>query len=152
MPYLGDLAIVGAAFRTVSYNREEKELIIMVTPELVEAMHPGQRPCAYPGSEATPPPNRELFFLGRVERDACTPCEVARRGPVTVGDTIPAPAFAPDATSEGPMQEASKRATRTTEPPATPPASMDAPARPEARRPESFPAGLLGPLGYDTGR
>ncbi len=152
VPYLGDLAIIGAAFRTVSYQREEKELIIMVTPELVEAIPPHERPCAYPGSESTPPANRELFFLGRVENEACTPCEIARRGPLAAGVAIPAAAAAPDTTNERPVQEASKRATRTMEPRATPPASVDVSARPEARRPESFPAGLLGPLGYDAGR
>lgn len=34
-PFLGELPIIGAFFRNVSYSQEEKELVIVVTPRLV---------------------------------------------------------------------------------------------------------------------
>ena len=70
VPFLGDLPFIGTAFRTTSYDREELELIIMVTPELVEAMKPEQKPLSYPGGEGVPPGNHELFFWGNVESPA----------------------------------------------------------------------------------
>src|SRR5207247_9453750 len=77
--YIGDMPLIGAAFRTVSYSEEEKELVIMVTPELVEPLKPGQKPCAYPGSETTHPSDGELYWKGQVEAPVCNACEVARR-------------------------------------------------------------------------
>src|SRR5207249_796989 len=36
-PLLGDLPIVGALFRSVRYQRKETELVVLVTPRLVDA-------------------------------------------------------------------------------------------------------------------
>lgn len=38
VPLLGDLPIIGAFFRTLNYTREEKELVIIVTPRLVQPL------------------------------------------------------------------------------------------------------------------
>lgn len=38
IPLLGDLPIIGAFFRSLSYKREEKELVIIVTPRLVQPL------------------------------------------------------------------------------------------------------------------
>src|SRR5439155_731674 len=38
VPVLGDLPFLGAAFRTVNHNQVESELLILVTPYLVDAM------------------------------------------------------------------------------------------------------------------
>jgi|GEM_PF-976128 len=43
-PVLGELPIVGALFRSVRYQREETELVVLVTPMLVEPMNPGEVP------------------------------------------------------------------------------------------------------------
>ena len=43
-PLLGDLPILGALFRSVRYQRKETELVVLVTPRLVEAMNPDQVP------------------------------------------------------------------------------------------------------------
>ena len=35
VPWLGDLPVIGAFFRSTSINKQEKELIMVVTPHLV---------------------------------------------------------------------------------------------------------------------
>jgi pilus assembly protein CpaC len=44
MPLLGDIPILGALFTSTSYQRNETELVILVTPRLVSAMNPEQVP------------------------------------------------------------------------------------------------------------
>lgn len=41
IPFLGDLPIIGAFFRSVEYNQRESELIIVVTPRLVQPIAKG---------------------------------------------------------------------------------------------------------------
>jgi pilus assembly protein CpaC len=41
-PLLGDIPVVGALFRSVRYQRQETELVVLVTPRLVSGMQPGQ--------------------------------------------------------------------------------------------------------------
>ncbi|NYT38798.1 type II and III secretion system protein family protein [Allopusillimonas soli] len=41
VPFLGDLPIIGAFFRSVAYSQEEHELIIVVTPHLVKPIARG---------------------------------------------------------------------------------------------------------------
>ncbi|MBC7784144.1 MAG: type II and III secretion system protein family protein [Burkholderiales bacterium] len=43
-PLLSDIPIIGAFFRSASYERSETELVILVTPHLVSAMNPDQVP------------------------------------------------------------------------------------------------------------
>lgn len=38
IPLLGDLPVIGAFFRSLNYKREEKELVIIVTPRLVQPL------------------------------------------------------------------------------------------------------------------
>lgn len=61
-PLLGDLPILGALFRSVKYERSETELVVLVTPVLVEPMNPGQVP-TIPG-EHWRYPNEAQLFLG----------------------------------------------------------------------------------------
>jgi pilus assembly protein CpaC len=60
-PLLGDLPIIGALFRSVRYERNETELVVLVTPHLVEAMNPGQVP-ALPGERWRYPSEGELLW------------------------------------------------------------------------------------------
>jgi Flp pilus assembly secretin CpaC len=41
-PGLGDMPILGALFRSVQYQRNQTELVVMVTPRLVEGINPDQ--------------------------------------------------------------------------------------------------------------
>jgi pilus assembly protein CpaC len=85
VPVLGDLPWVGAAFRTVEYERQERELLVLITPEVVAPVPREKMPCYGPGSESAPPTDRELFLLGRIERPASGPCEEQRRAWLEAG-------------------------------------------------------------------
>jgi pilus assembly protein CpaC len=66
IPGLGDLPILGPFFSNTSGDRIEKELVIMVTPYLVEPMNPDQIPPT-PGDEVNEPTDLEMYFLNRIE-------------------------------------------------------------------------------------
>jgi pilus assembly protein CpaC len=66
IPGLGDLPILGTLFSNTSHQRQEKELLVMVTPYLVEPMAPNQVP-AMPGSEIKDPNDLEFYLLNRIE-------------------------------------------------------------------------------------
>jgi pilus assembly protein CpaC len=67
LPWLGELPWVGAAFRRVSYQEVEKELVILVTPVLAGAMAEGQVPPGGPGMFTDTPTDRELYRDGMIE-------------------------------------------------------------------------------------
>lgn len=67
VPLLGDLPFVGTAFRRVQYEEREQELIILVTPRLVDGLWPHQRPTCFPGQETRRPTDFELFLEGILE-------------------------------------------------------------------------------------
>jgi pilus assembly protein CpaC len=62
LPLLGDLPFVGAAFSTVSHEERETELIILVTPRLVEPMDCAQVPRRVPGRETRSPDDYEFYL------------------------------------------------------------------------------------------
>lgn len=67
IPYLGDLPWVGSAFRTVREEFNEVELLIMVTPEFVDAMDPEEVPDCGPGQSTESPCNKDLYWKGLIE-------------------------------------------------------------------------------------
>ncbi|MCA9075766.1 MAG: pilus assembly protein N-terminal domain-containing protein [Planctomycetaceae bacterium] len=79
LPFLGELPLVGAAFRTVDHSQSETELLILVTPQMVSPLAPHQTPCVPPGGFTDDPTDRELFLDGMIEvpmyGDACQGCE-----------------------------------------------------------------------------
>jgi pilus assembly protein CpaC len=66
IPGLGDLPILGPFFSNSTNDRIEKELIVLVTPYLAEAMHPEQVPPS-PGDEVNEPTDLEFYLLNRIE-------------------------------------------------------------------------------------
>jgi pilus assembly protein CpaC len=60
-PFLGDLPIIGAFFRSTGYKQDQTELVILVTPHLVT---PRRGPTATPVDTFVPPSDFELFVLG----------------------------------------------------------------------------------------
>jgi pilus assembly protein CpaC len=60
-PLLGDLPVLGALFRSVRYNKKETELVVMVTPRLVEPLNPADVPLL-PGEQWRDPNELELFL------------------------------------------------------------------------------------------
>jgi pilus assembly protein CpaC len=60
-PFIGDLPILGALFRSTGYQRNETELVMVVTPHLVT---PRRGAVATPADQFVPPSDYELFLLG----------------------------------------------------------------------------------------
>ncbi len=67
IPWLMDLPYIGAAFRKVTDQINEVELLIMVTPQLIEAMDPNEVPLCGPGLNTTNPTDLELYGKGYIE-------------------------------------------------------------------------------------
>lgn len=62
IPLLGELPLVGGLFNTMSHQESEQEVIILVTPHLVDAMDCNQAPKKLPGRESRSPDDYELFL------------------------------------------------------------------------------------------
>jgi pilus assembly protein CpaC len=91
VPILGDLPYIGAAFRSMDYMEVEQELVVMVTPHLVDPMACNQVPKHLPGQETRSPDDYELFLEGILE---------APRGPRLVCDGLHyTPAYKNDPTA-----------------------------------------------------
>jgi pilus assembly protein CpaC len=74
LPYLSDMPIIGVPFRKTQDEVNEVELLILVTPEFVDAISPGDVPCGGPGFATVSPTNRDLYCGGHVEVPAqCNP-------------------------------------------------------------------------------
>jgi len=67
IPVLGELPWIGMAFRRVRFEEGETELVIMVTPELVDPMGPCEVPPGGPGLNSSTPTDRELYIDGFIE-------------------------------------------------------------------------------------
>jgi len=67
IPVLGSLPYVGALFSTVFHQTEEDELVILVTPHLVDAQDCNQMSKRLPGRETRNPDDYELFLEGILE-------------------------------------------------------------------------------------
>jgi pilus assembly protein CpaC len=64
-PFFGDLPLVGFLFRSITFKKDETELVMIVTPHLVKPLGPG--PHALPTDNFVEPNMAELFLLGRLE-------------------------------------------------------------------------------------
>lgn len=63
VPWLGDIPILGALFRSVDYERSQSELVIIITPHLVTPTR-GEA-LALPTDRIRPPSEADLFLYGR---------------------------------------------------------------------------------------
>jgi pilus assembly protein CpaC len=81
IPYLMDMPFVGAAFSRKSSKITEVELLILVRPELVEAMDPEQVPPCGPGMTSMAPDDCGLFWKGYME----VPVQLPTGGPAAGG-------------------------------------------------------------------
>ncbi len=66
IPGLGDLPYLGPFFSNTSHQKTEKELVILVTPHLVDSMDPSQVG-PLPGCEVKDPDDFEFYWLNRLE-------------------------------------------------------------------------------------
>jgi pilus assembly protein CpaC len=67
VPVLGEIPYLGAAFSAKNFTEHEQELVIMVTPHLVDPMSCDQLPKYLPGLETRSPDDYELFLEGILE-------------------------------------------------------------------------------------
>jgi pilus assembly protein CpaC len=66
VPGLGNIPVLGALFRSVDYQTDESELVVLVTPELVEPVSPDQI-THQPGANYVEPNDFELYLFGALE-------------------------------------------------------------------------------------
>ncbi len=64
VPWLGDLPVLGALFRSASFNRSQSELVIIITAHLVSPVR-GEA-LLLPTDRVRIPTEQELFFMGQV--------------------------------------------------------------------------------------
>ena len=65
VPLLGKIPIIGALFRSTSFNRSETELVIIVTPRIVRPVAAGQ--LTMPTDRVQAPNDLDLFLNGKAE-------------------------------------------------------------------------------------
>ena len=83
MPGLGDIPILGALFRSDTFQRNESELVIIVTPYLVR---PASQRLVTPTDGFVPPNDADRYLFGRTYRQQ--PTGPAARRTVTGGFSV----------------------------------------------------------------
>lgn len=66
IPLLGDIPILGALFRSVNYQRNETELLVVVTAHLAKPVAPHDAPHLPTENELNDPNDIQLFLFGSV--------------------------------------------------------------------------------------
>ncbi|HEV7718092.1 MAG TPA: type II and III secretion system protein family protein, partial [Arsenicitalea sp.] len=64
--WIGDVPILGALFKSSSYQKHDTELVVIVTPRLVQPSTPGQV-VASPLDGTQPANDPQFFALGQME-------------------------------------------------------------------------------------
>ena len=67
-PLLGDIPILGALFRSTRFRNQESELIFVITPRIVKAMRPGEKPQLPSIEKYDDPDIRQVPVPGRPEQ------------------------------------------------------------------------------------
>lgn len=84
LPWIGQVPVLGALFRSAEYQKEETDLVIIVTPRLVKPARPGER-LKTPLDEPMASNDPDFFLNGRSE---ITESERRRREPRLFGHII----------------------------------------------------------------
>ncbi|KQU97048.1 pilus assembly protein CpaC [Mesorhizobium sp. Root102] len=66
VPWLGQVPVIGTLFRNSSNQKEETELVVIVTPHVVRPVKPGEQ-LATPFDKTRPANDPEFFVLGQLE-------------------------------------------------------------------------------------
>ena len=70
VPWLGDIPVLGALFRSAEYQRSQSELVIIITAHLVTPTR-GEA-LSLPTDRVKPPSEKDLFLHGRVQSNTGT--------------------------------------------------------------------------------
>ena len=65
IPGLGDIPILGTLFRSSGYLHQKTDLLIAVTPHLVQPVREGE--LSFPGEHLRPPNALEFYLMGKLE-------------------------------------------------------------------------------------
>jgi pilus assembly protein CpaC len=66
LPWLGSIPVLGALFRSSSFQHQETDLVVIATPHFVEPAAPGQQ-LANPLDQRIPANDRDLFLNGQLD-------------------------------------------------------------------------------------
>jgi pilus assembly protein CpaC len=80
LPFIGNVPILGQLFRSQRFQRDETELVIIVTPRLVQPL--GAGPIVLPTDSYVEPTPLQFYLRGRIEAPA-------RRAPPAPGPVAP---------------------------------------------------------------
>ncbi|GAB6166968.1 pilus assembly protein N-terminal domain-containing protein [Thermostilla marina] len=154
LPWVSDVPYLGMAFRKVMERQNEVELLILVTPELVDAMDPEEVPPCGPGTQTASPTDGELYFKGYIETPRCCPPgspagEKGAGGGGQMLDITPQgltvkPVDPQASAKPGVIHPASQAQSK-------PQTSSDRQNRNESSSPQKLP-GFIGPVGYEGAR
>ncbi len=162
IPWLADLPWFGAPFRRVQEVQNEVELLIMVTPEFVEAADPHEIPACGPGQSTASPNDVELYFRDYIEVPKCCPdgsCSSCQSGHPAHGTVIdstvptagptPAPAGYDASANRGSLKvrQASRPTGHNSQKQGPVRASIS--SRPNSVAAPGKKPTLIGPVGYD---
>jgi pilus assembly protein CpaC len=66
LPWLGSVPVLGTLFSSKSYQKNQTDLVIIVTPHLVKPARPGDL-LKTPADDSLPPNDSDFFLLGKTE-------------------------------------------------------------------------------------
>jgi pilus assembly protein CpaC len=100
LPWLADLPVIGALFRSREFRQRETELVIIVTPHMVNPARPGQR-LRTPFDSAKPGNDVDAFLIGKTEVNRDAPTRALPRPPMAPGaghiiDLVPSSSGGPN--------------------------------------------------------
>jgi pilus assembly protein CpaC len=72
LPWVNQAPVLGALFSSQSFQKNETDLVILVTPRLIRPMVPGDKP-ATPLDDRKPANDGEFFLLGKQEVEVSKP-------------------------------------------------------------------------------
>jgi len=88
LPWVGSVPVLGALFSSKSYQRNETDLAIIVTPRLVRPTRPGDL-IKSPAEDTLPPNDPDFFLMGKAEMTR----DQARKNPVSANLVAGSPQF-----------------------------------------------------------
>jgi len=155
IPGIMELPYIGALFRKVEETNNEVELLILVTPELVDPLDPSEVPCQGPGTNSRRPTDWELYMRGKIEvAGQDSPCV----GPPSNGVWEPVASTGATGHSGGGESQiglpagrsaAASGAKSASDSPTAGPRATGSAARPSGANSASGLQGFIGPIGYE---
>ena len=75
LPWLGSMPVLGSLFSSKAYQKNETDLVIIVTPHLVRPMRPGDV-IRTPADDSLPPSDADFFLNGKTEISRTPPADL----------------------------------------------------------------------------